>query len=341
MQHPPALLLARSPALPSTAAASPADAPKPAAAAAAPAPTPASLSIHPTFLPSSTNPGSVLLIAEGTQFLVHRDVLVFASPFFDSLLTGDWRETMSETSTWPGDKLAALAAATANATPRPASPPLVLDSPSGETFVTTDDGATLDDGDAVGSTEVEIVVTPAEPSSSDGRQSRPVSFVEVMEDAGVELLDEPPGEDEPTSSAEPRKRIEARIHLREERAASVQDLCVSGTSILLTGSDSTGAIRISSCKVRKAVVCFIVVRRAAITFAASAALIDSLTAHTRSDLDERRGPAGDVFEGASGRSVADADRAVRHAALAEAGRFVPPPVGRRQAADRAEAGRGL
>lgn len=100
--------------------------------------------------------------------------------------------------------------------------------------MTTDDAPTADEADGSGSTEVEIVVTPAEPSSSDGRQSRPVSFVELMEDAGVELLDEPPGEDDAPSSGGPGKRIEARIHLREERAASVQDVSLCAHLARLT-----------------------------------------------------------------------------------------------------------
>lgn len=33
-----------------------------------------------------------------------RDMLIFSSSFFECLLMGDWRETQSETSTWPGDR---------------------------------------------------------------------------------------------------------------------------------------------------------------------------------------------------------------------------------------------
>ena len=59
---------------------------------------------HPIFSPFASHPGTVILKVEATEFYVHKDMLTFASSFFECLLNGGWRETLSETSTWPGDK---------------------------------------------------------------------------------------------------------------------------------------------------------------------------------------------------------------------------------------------
>ena len=47
----------------------------------------------------------VHITVEATVFYVHRDLLIFASPFFECLLRGDWRETQSFTSTRHRDSI--------------------------------------------------------------------------------------------------------------------------------------------------------------------------------------------------------------------------------------------
>ncbi|POW09746.1 hypothetical protein PSTT_06629 [Puccinia striiformis] len=53
------------------------------------------LQLHPTF--SHQNPGrckgTVEIIVGQTNFLVHKQIMIHASPFFESILTGEWAET--------------------------------------------------------------------------------------------------------------------------------------------------------------------------------------------------------------------------------------------------------
>ncbi|KAH8107974.1 hypothetical protein BXZ70DRAFT_913516 [Cristinia sonorae] len=51
------------------------------------------IEIDPTFLKSSKMPGTVKIIVETTTFWAHKEVLYFASPFFEAALSGDWAET--------------------------------------------------------------------------------------------------------------------------------------------------------------------------------------------------------------------------------------------------------
>lgn len=61
-----------------------------------PAPPPALKGPIPNLLPIFTKsapiPGTVSIKVEHTTFLCHREVLALGSPFFEALLTGDWRE---------------------------------------------------------------------------------------------------------------------------------------------------------------------------------------------------------------------------------------------------------
>ncbi|KDQ15188.1 hypothetical protein BOTBODRAFT_158437 [Botryobasidium botryosum FD-172 SS1] len=51
------------------------------------------IEVDPTFKPDYSWPGSVKITVEATTFWGHKDVLVFASPFFEALLSGNWAET--------------------------------------------------------------------------------------------------------------------------------------------------------------------------------------------------------------------------------------------------------
>lgn len=50
----------------------------------------------PLFTKSASVRGTVRIKVEDTVFLAHRDVLALGSPFFESLLLGDWRETVKQ-----------------------------------------------------------------------------------------------------------------------------------------------------------------------------------------------------------------------------------------------------
>lgn len=49
--------------------------------------------VHPTFRSDAEWRGDVLVRVEGVEFWVHKDVLLFSSPFFQSVLAGGWRES--------------------------------------------------------------------------------------------------------------------------------------------------------------------------------------------------------------------------------------------------------
>lgn len=71
------------------------------------------IDIHETFTKQNPLPGSVKIIVEGTTFWAHKEVLYFASPFFQAALSGNWSETTGRPSSMitipqsPGEPAAA------------------------------------------------------------------------------------------------------------------------------------------------------------------------------------------------------------------------------------------
>lgn len=53
--------------------------------------------MHPTFSSDAENRGDVLVRVDGVEFWVHKDVLLFSSPFFKSILGGEWKESRLST----------------------------------------------------------------------------------------------------------------------------------------------------------------------------------------------------------------------------------------------------
>ncbi|WVW86184.1 hypothetical protein I302_108225 [Kwoniella bestiolae CBS 10118] len=87
------------------------------------------IDVHPTFLPDSSMPGKVKVVVGRNEFYCHKDVLWFASPFFQGLLQGNWAETNAiPNSTTPSSYAVDL-----SPTPSvemPSSPPTDTDPPS-------------------------------------------------------------------------------------------------------------------------------------------------------------------------------------------------------------------
>ncbi|KAJ3783412.1 hypothetical protein GGU10DRAFT_53327 [Lentinula aff. detonsa] len=54
------------------------------------------IEIDETFTKNAKFPGTVKIIVENTVFWAHKEVLVFASPFFEAALSGNWSETEAE-----------------------------------------------------------------------------------------------------------------------------------------------------------------------------------------------------------------------------------------------------
>ena len=53
--------------------------------------------MHPTFRSDADHRGDVLVRVDGVEFWVHKDVLLFSSPFFKSVLEGGWKESRLST----------------------------------------------------------------------------------------------------------------------------------------------------------------------------------------------------------------------------------------------------
>ncbi|OAX41125.1 hypothetical protein K503DRAFT_864081 [Rhizopogon vinicolor AM-OR11-026] len=51
------------------------------------------IEIDETFTSNGKFPGTVKIVVEGTTFWAHKEVLIFASPFFEAALSGSWAET--------------------------------------------------------------------------------------------------------------------------------------------------------------------------------------------------------------------------------------------------------
>ncbi|KAF9051043.1 hypothetical protein BDZ89DRAFT_1056931 [Hymenopellis radicata] len=73
------------------------------------------IEIDNTFTKNNAFPGTVKIVVESTTFWAHKEVLYFASPFFEAALSGDWAETgrppsmssvitISQPPSVPGDK---------------------------------------------------------------------------------------------------------------------------------------------------------------------------------------------------------------------------------------------
>jgi BTB/POZ domain len=181
-------------------------------------PPPAAIEIHPTFLPTAPHPGTVLLVVESTRFYVHRDLLIFASSFFECLFRGDWRETASDTaSTHVDDK-----------DPRRLSVP----SSSRGSFVSTDTSPLPDkdpdtpylgddDGAATALADLPSLTLSDTLESNDGATVSISSFADEMEGAGVDMVSEI--EEQGTMHLQGGPKVEAKIFLREEKAAAVHD----------------------------------------------------------------------------------------------------------------------
>ncbi|ETS64468.1 hypothetical protein PaG_00925 [Moesziomyces aphidis] len=75
--------------------------------------------LHPTFRSDAEHRGDVLVRVEGVDFFVHKHILLFSSPFFASVLLGEWKESRLST-LLDDDELADAADAAGSADDSPA-----------------------------------------------------------------------------------------------------------------------------------------------------------------------------------------------------------------------------
>lgn len=282
--NPPSLLLARTPALPSTSTSSThmpsskADYAYPSAGPSGSSlstPPRSSLSplanLHHAFSADSALPGTVEVRVEATVFLVHKEIMVHASPFFEVLLSGDWAETSgldddpktdddsrgrprcdsceqarrrpsraleTSRSSSPGlgsrRDLHRLSAAesfvTTHTSNEPMSPleeaTLLLPEPPRPPSVrlrrarplSTASIATQSDPDSGNSLAVPSTPTASSPGATErDADEKTIASSYVDDDLGLEV-------ERPPAQRFGGRKLDARIHLKEEQAAPFQDL---------------------------------------------------------------------------------------------------------------------
>lgn len=213
--------------------------------------------IHPTFSPSARNPGTVKVLVQDAVFYVHRDVLTFGSSFFEALLTGDWAETDSvngETGApsyvggtdgldMPERKWSRYTKGTS-----PHRSPVettsnaygtsicdVPDSPEHTPILTSPLSPLHQELDSLipepdGHAPPDPALTYVETNEAQDTATMATSFVDEMQEIGVELqrIADGNAEDavemvgERTAYADDRKKVEARIILKEEQVWNVE-----------------------------------------------------------------------------------------------------------------------
>lgn len=221
------------------------------------------LTVHPTFSKTARMPGTVRIAVQETIFYVHRDILAFGSSFFDALLSGSWLETSnSETaSSYVGGSdgldmnrrwgrfptvAATAAVSTSHATMAGAATTSSDDQAGSGRIHSTPITPTL--ASAPDETDDALVTLArtlpelhledaAGEAGPDDRRVLPdndavtvaTSFVEEMQEMGVHLEQSKPDDQdefvgERNLYEDNRKKVEARIVLKEESAAPFQDL---------------------------------------------------------------------------------------------------------------------
>ncbi|KAK0212931.1 hypothetical protein DFS33DRAFT_81338 [Desarmillaria ectypa] len=179
-----------------------------------------------TFTKNSKFPGTVKIVVESTTFWAHKEVLYFASPFFEAALSGDWAETgrppsmssvitISQPPSIPGDRSKS-------------------DAPTEMTFSPMESDPDAEDLDAVADTDLsksEDSTAGATASSSATGLSRKEAKARARDDSLAKLQGGSPNQLEirsvskrvATVKRRPKNGPDAVIVLKEERASSFHD----------------------------------------------------------------------------------------------------------------------
>ncbi|KAK0461356.1 uncharacterized protein EV420DRAFT_1266925 [Desarmillaria tabescens] len=179
-----------------------------------------------TFTKNSKFPGTVKIVVESTTFWAHKEVLYFASPFFEAALSGDWAETgrppsmssvitISQPPSIPGDRSKS-------------------DAPTEMTFSPMDSDPDAEDLDVIADTDLsksEDSTASTNISSSAVELSRKEARTRARDDSLAKLQGGSPTQSEirsiskrvATVKRRPKNGPDAVIVLKEERASSFHD----------------------------------------------------------------------------------------------------------------------
>ncbi|KAG8777786.1 hypothetical protein FRC16_004038, partial [Serendipita sp. 398] len=164
--------------------------------------------------PGSRWPGNVKIIVEATTFWAHRDVLVFASPFFDAALGGSWSETNAR-------PVSMSSVITIQQTPTVAGQlPTSFEEPEAPVTITPmTEHLAMDNSEGSSGEEAipcSIRISPSEdtifdPSPSEGPHSSSSSREGGDEDDGEDENIKTPSATETTRAIDEEERIAARV----------------------------------------------------------------------------------------------------------------------------------
>ncbi|KAF7315357.1 BTB domain-containing protein [Mycena indigotica] len=164
------------------------------------------LELDQTFTKAYPFPGTVKIVVQNTTFWTHKEVLYFASPFFEAALSGNWAETgrpqsmssiitISQTPTVPGNKSA----------------------PTEMTFAPMDPDIDSEDPESPDQ-------PPTDTEEDDSKSKNGDAKAQAIDQSLAKLESKPPIKIPPPSTLKRRTRMaDAVIVLKEERASTFHD----------------------------------------------------------------------------------------------------------------------
>ncbi|KNZ63880.1 uncharacterized protein VP01_1089g9 [Puccinia sorghi] len=192
--------------------------------------------VHPTFSRHNPGPcpGTVEVIVGTTSFFVHKQVMIHASPFFESILTGEWAETTNPSTELEEQQQEEDRVKQTPHLDQPASSDSIHpirpkpQTPSRHRPTTTNDEL---DSHFTTSSDQSSATTPLNDD-----EPTDITLASTLSSSSRPLFQPTPSSSSPRPLAEASAclrtpvphstapQIEARIYLKEERAASFQDL---------------------------------------------------------------------------------------------------------------------
>jgi hypothetical protein len=172
--------------------------------------TGSTINLHPTFTHQNPRgcPGTVEVKVGNTTFLVHKQLMIHASPFFESILTGEWAETTElNTSSSPSPSASSASSTKEQSTHQPQLDQLLEQHHIYSTTTTTTTNDQLSDFSSTTNDDPSTQLEDEPATLSSSALSHPLTLLKP-----------------PIPNASNANRIEARIVLKEERPASFQDL---------------------------------------------------------------------------------------------------------------------
>lgn len=188
------------------------------------------LVINATFQSNARNPGTVKVTVEDSIFYVHRDVMSFASSFWEAVLdpAGGWLETSSEAATsYVGGKSELPERRWSRQIPLSRQRSRASQQGTSSDII---DSETLDEGAYPSSAPQIDSLASASGGANEDVETATVatSLADELRELKIEVSGPGPGVQETVGTKsyyeDNTKKIEARVNLKEEKAPAFQDL---------------------------------------------------------------------------------------------------------------------